>query len=68
MATLSSSAVIAAEKQPALDAEFLDYLLKYEGKDDNWTLVAEREVREQARDLEKKKPRATKASPRESTP
>ena len=24
-----------------LDAEFLDYLLAYEGKDHNWTVVAE---------------------------
>jgi hypothetical protein len=31
----------AAGAPEPLDAEFLDYLLAYEGKDHNWTVVAE---------------------------
>jgi hypothetical protein len=30
----------SADTPEPLDAEFLDYLLAYEGKDHNWTVVA----------------------------
>jgi hypothetical protein len=32
----------------ALDPEFLDYLLACEGKDDNWTVVADPKLRKKA--------------------
>jgi hypothetical protein len=38
---------IAATPEP-LDPEFLDYLVACEGKDDNWTVVADEKLRRKA--------------------
>jgi hypothetical protein len=44
---LRSNAAQASTPEP-LDADFLDYLLACEGKDDNWTVVADEKLRKQA--------------------
>ena len=44
---LRENAVWAGESK-ALDPEFLDYLLACEGKDDNWTVVADDKLRKKA--------------------
>jgi hypothetical protein len=54
---LRSNPVSAGTPEP-LDAEFLDYLLACEGKDDNWTVVADDKVRK----------KASKATPKEKSP
>jgi hypothetical protein len=38
---------IAAAPEP-LDVEFLDYLAACEGKDDNWTVIADEKLRKKA--------------------
>jgi hypothetical protein len=45
--TLSSAPAFAAPPEP-LDVEFLDYLAACEGKDDNWTVVADDKLRKKA--------------------
>lgn len=47
-----------AGKAEALDVEFLDYLATVEGKDDNWTVVAD----------EKKKKTVKKPPPAQAPP
>jgi hypothetical protein len=47
-----------AGKAEALDVEFLDYLAACEGKDDNWTVVAD----------DKKKPKPVEKAPAEKAP
>ena len=49
--TLLCVGPLRAEELETLDAEFLEYLLKYEGPDDNWTVVTQGAVREQVREL-----------------
>lgn len=45
---------------------FWNILLKYEGKDDNWTVVTEGKVREQAREIAKRAKRPpAKAEPQQ---
>ena len=44
---LREKSVWAGETKP-LDAELLDYLLNCEGKDDNWTVVADEKIRKKA--------------------
>jgi hypothetical protein len=44
---LKSNSVDAGTPEP-LDTEFLDYLLACEGKDDNWTVVADEKLRKKA--------------------
>ena len=39
--------VLATPPEP-IDADFLDYLASCEGKDDNWTVVANKKERKQA--------------------
>ena len=42
-----SSSADTGVREP-LDAEFLDYLLACEGKNDNWTVVADEKLRKKA--------------------
>jgi hypothetical protein len=44
---LHGAPAIAAAPEP-LDVEFLDYLAACEGKDDNWTVVADEKLRKKA--------------------
>jgi hypothetical protein len=55
----------AAEPEP-LDAEFLEYLGACEGKDDNWTVVANKKL--QRRAAQPKKPPQTPPPPKTSEP
>jgi hypothetical protein len=52
-----------AGKPEALDAEFLDYLAACEGKDDNWTVVADGKKPNKAADKVPPKPDAPDAKP-----
>jgi hypothetical protein len=52
---LAPAPLLAAPPEP-LDVEFLDYLASCEGKDDNWTVVANEKERKKS------------AIPREATP
>jgi hypothetical protein len=52
-----SSSAYAGAPEP-LDAEFLDYLLACESKDDNWTVVADEKLRK----------KASKDAPKEKSP
>ena len=54
-----------AGESKALDPEFLDYLLACEGKDDNWTVVADRKLRKKA---DKSAEPAEPAEPKEKSP
>jgi hypothetical protein len=48
MATMSccfAAKPVAAAAPEALEPDFLDYLLACEGKDDNWTVVADDKLR-----------------------
>jgi hypothetical protein len=61
-AAFSSLAPAAfAEKPAPLDKEFLDYLAACEGKDDNWTVIADGKERRKA--AEKSPPQRTPAAP-----
>ena len=55
MSALFSSTSAWADKPTPLEPEFLDYLLKYEGKDDNWTVAADDQARERVRALRKQR-------------
>ena len=56
----------SAGTQEPLDAAFLDYLIAFEGKDDNWTVVADDKLREKvAKTPAKDKP---VANPKQSQP
>jgi hypothetical protein len=44
---LRAAPAFAAPPEP-LDVEFLDYLAACEGKDDNWTVVADDKLRKKA--------------------
>ena len=44
---LRAGPALAGPPEP-LDAAFLDYLLACEGKDDNWTVVADEQLRKKA--------------------
>ena len=54
-----------AGTQEPLDAAFLDYLIAFEGKDDNWTVVADGKLKKKAAKPAKEKP---VAKPNESQP
>ena len=53
---LRANSAVASTPEP-LDADFLDYLLACESKDDNWTVVADEKLRKKAgKDAAKEKP------------
>jgi hypothetical protein len=56
-----SRSIIAATPEP-LDVDFLDYLASCEGKDDNWTVVADEKTRRRL--PEKKKAPESKPEPK----
>lgn len=56
--TVFGFAPALAGKAEALDVEFLDYLAACEGKDDNWTVVAD----------DKKKRKPAEKAPAEQVP
>ena len=64
-----SSSADAGVPEP-LDAEFLDYLLACESKNDNWTVVADEKLRKKAsKDAPKEKsPPADKDKQQEAKP
>jgi hypothetical protein len=67
MFALSSLAPAAfAGKPEPLDKDFLDYLAACEGKDDNWTVIADDKQRRKA--AEKAPPPATPADASASKP
>jgi hypothetical protein len=55
--TLACGIGLAAPPEP-LDTDFLDYLADCEGKDDNWTVVANDKERQKARAPRETKPPA----------
>jgi hypothetical protein len=58
----ATTPVQAGGKPEALDAAFLEYLASCEGKNDNWTVVADEKQR---RRVESKKPAAQAPPPKE---
>jgi hypothetical protein len=58
------AAPVLAGQPESLDKEFLDYLAACEGKDDNWTVIADDKRRAKA--AEKNSPKASpdKAAPK----
>ena len=58
-----SATPVRADQAEALDADFLDYLLKYEGKDDNWTVVTDGKLPDKAKPVAVKAP-APPAAPK----
>jgi hypothetical protein len=52
-----------AGKAEALDVEFLDYLAACEGKDDNWTVVADDKKKKKAAEKVPEKAPAPQAPP-----
>ena len=64
-AALSSFALTAfAGKPEPLDKDFLDYLAACEGKDDNWTVIADDKKRKAAEKAPKEKPPAKVEAPK----
>ena len=66
----SSVPAACAEPPEALDADFLDYLVACEGKDDNWTVVAGEKLRKKAgaKQTPKEEPPADAAKQPEARP
>ena len=64
--SLACGVALAAPPEP-LDADFLDYLANYEGKDDNWTVVANDKERPKAEAPPRPKPPAAEV-PKEAKP
>jgi hypothetical protein len=53
-----------AGKPEPLDKDFLDYLAACEGKDDNWTVIADDKKRKTAEKAPKEAPPAKVAAPK----
>jgi hypothetical protein len=66
---LRSMSAIAATPEP-LDVEFLDYLAACEGKDDNWTVVADDKLRKKVvtKPVPKQPPATEAEKPRGTQP
>jgi hypothetical protein len=66
---LSAQPAVAAPPE-ALDPAFLDYLLACEGKDDNWTVVADAKLRKKIRKVpaKEKPPAPAKETQEEAKP